>query len=92
LGAAWLLVACLTWLPAWAHAADAPSVAPPALNTAEASVPTPRPRVALVLSGGGARGLSHVGVLQVLEEARVPVDLIVGTSMGAIVGGLTPVA
>mgnify|MGYP001757544256 FL=1 len=47
-----------------------------------------RPRVGLVLSGGGARGISHVGVLKVLEEARVPVDLIVGTSMGAIIGGL----
>ncbi len=47
-----------------------------------------KPRVALVLSGGGARGISHVGVLKVLEEARVPVDVIVGTSMGAIIGGL----
>jgi NTE family protein len=44
--------------------------------------------VGLVLSGGGARGITHVGVLKVLEEARVPVDLIVGTSMGAIIGGL----
>ena len=48
----------------------------------------PRPRVALVLSGGGARGAAHVGVLKVMDELRVPVDLIVGTSMGAIVGGL----
>lgn len=47
-----------------------------------------RPRVGLVLSGGGARGFAHVGVLKALEAARVPVDLIVGTSMGAIVGGL----
>jgi NTE family protein len=47
-----------------------------------------RPRVGLVLSGGGARGLAHVGVLKALEEARIPIDLIVGTSMGAIVGGL----
>jgi NTE family protein len=50
--------------------------------------PPPRPRIALVLSGGGARGLAHVGVLKVLEEARVPVDVVVGTSMGAIIGGL----
>ncbi|MBA4261013.1 MAG: patatin [Comamonadaceae bacterium] len=50
--------------------------------------PTVRPRVGLVLSGGGARGIAHVGVLKVLEEAQVPVDLIVGTSMGAIIGGL----
>ena len=47
-----------------------------------------RPKIGLVLSGGGARGLAHVGVLKVLERARVPVDFIVGTSMGAIVGGL----
>ncbi len=47
-----------------------------------------RPKVGLVLSGGGARGLSHVGVLKVLERERIPVDVIAGTSMGAIVGGL----
>lgn len=46
-----------------------------------------RPRIGLVLSGGGARGLAHIGVLKVLEELRVPVDLVVGTSMGAVVGG-----
>jgi NTE family protein len=46
-----------------------------------------RPKIGLVLSGGGARGCAHVGVLQVLEELRVPVDFVVGTSMGAIVGG-----
>lgn len=46
------------------------------------------PRVGLVLSGGGARGLAHVGVLKVLERERIPVDVIAGTSMGAIVGGL----
>lgn len=48
---------------------------------------TPRPKVALVLSGGGARGLAHVGVLKVLDELQVPLDVIVGTSMGAVVGG-----
>ncbi|WP_255989442.1 patatin-like phospholipase family protein [Chitinolyticbacter albus] len=46
-----------------------------------------RPRIGLVLGGGGARGLAHVGVLKVLEEARVPIDCIVGTSMGALVAG-----
>jgi NTE family protein len=45
------------------------------------------PRIGLVLSGGGARGLAHVGVLKVLEELRVPVHCVTGTSMGAIVGG-----
>ena len=45
-----------------------------------------RPRICLVLSGGGARGAAHVGVLKVLEEYRVPVDCIAGTSMGSLVG------
>ena len=45
------------------------------------------PRVGLALSGGGARGLAHIGVLKVLEELRVPVNCVTGTSMGAIVGG-----
>lgn len=47
-----------------------------------------RPRVALVLSGGGAKGTAHVGVLKVMEEAGIPIDMIVGTSMGSLVGGL----
>ena len=47
-----------------------------------------RPRIGLVLSGGGARGAAHIGVLKVLEEYHVPVDAIAGTSMGAVVGGL----
>jgi len=46
-----------------------------------------RPKVCLVLSGGGARGAAHVGVLKVLEQLRVPVDCIAATSMGSIVGG-----
>jgi NTE family protein len=49
--------------------------------------PPARPRIALVLSGGGARGLAHIGVLKVLRDLRVPVDFIVATSMGSIVGG-----
>ena len=47
----------------------------------------PRPRIGLVLGGGGARGGAHLGVLEVLEELRVPVDCIAGTSMGALAGG-----
>jgi NTE family protein len=45
-----------------------------------------RPRVALVLSGGAAKGLAHIGVLKALQENNIPVDCIVGTSMGAVVG------
>jgi NTE family protein len=47
-----------------------------------------RPRIGLVLSGGGARGAAHVGVLKALEELRIPIDAVAGTSMGAVVGGL----
>ena len=45
------------------------------------------PRIGLVLSGGGARGAAHIGVLKVLEELRIPIHAIAGTSMGALVGG-----
>ncbi|MGH8230387.1 MAG: patatin-like phospholipase family protein, partial [Steroidobacteraceae bacterium] len=54
-----------------------------------ATAPSPgRPRIGLVLSGGGARGAAHVGVLKMLDQLHVPVDVIAGTSMGAVVGGL----
>jgi NTE family protein len=46
-----------------------------------------RPRIGLVLGGGGARGTAHVGVLEVLEKLRVPVDCVAGTSMGSLIGG-----
>jgi len=55
---------------------------------AQTPLPDSRPRIGLVLSGGGARGMAHIGVIKVLEEMRIPVDVITGTSMGAIVGGL----
>jgi len=47
-----------------------------------------RPRIGLALSGGGARGAAHIGVLKILERERIPIDYIAGTSMGAIVGGM----
>ena len=47
-----------------------------------------RPKVGLVLSGGGAKGAAHIGVLQYIEEAGIPIDYIAGTSMGSIVGGM----
>jgi NTE family protein len=58
----------------------APDAAPPAAGAK-------RPKICLVLSGGGARGAAHVGVIKVLEEYRVPIHCITGTSMGALVGG-----
>ena len=72
------LLLSLVPVAAWAGATppDGPSALPQ------------RPRIGLVLSGGGALGLAHVGVIKVLEELHVPVDYVAGTSMGAIVGGL----
>lgn len=48
----------------------------------------PRSKVGLALGGGGARGLAHLGVLQILQKSDIPIDIIVGTSMGAVVGGV----
>lgn len=67
-------------------AAAAPAPADYEALAARAAAPE-RPKIALVLSGGGARGLAHVGVFKALERLRVPWDCIVGTSMGAIAGG-----
>src|SRR5262245_57387178 len=82
--------------PAHAAAPPAPGTPDPAASragTPTAPAPLPpeggrRPRVGLVLSGGGARGFTHIGVLKVLDELRIPVDYIAATSMGSIVGGL----
>jgi NTE family protein len=73
----------------WVYAAapaPAPAPAPAAAAPPEASLV--RPRICLVLSGGGARGMAHIGVLKILEELKIPIDCIAGTSMGAVVGGL----
>src|ERR1700676_929221 len=72
LGLAWALGAGCLWSPGSWAAGD----------------PAARPAGCLVLSGGGARGMAHIGVLKVLEDLKIPIDCIAGTSMGAIVGGL----
>lgn len=73
--AAIILLVVLPLLTPWlqAHAAD--------------QAPGYLPRIGLVLSGGGARGAAHIGVLKVLEELRIPIHVVVGTSMGSLVGG-----
>ena len=47
-----------------------------------------RPTVALVLSGGGAKGAAHIGVIEYIEKLGIPVDMVLGTSMGGLIGGL----
>ncbi|MBP8188750.1 MAG: patatin-like phospholipase family protein, partial [Aeromonas sp.] len=75
-----LLMATLPWTGA-AQASDAAQVQ-------GGGTKADRPRIALVLSGGGAKGAAHIGVLKVLEEKRIPVDIVVGTSMGSYVAGM----
>ena len=58
------------------------------LSTGTAAAEKDRPTVALVLGGGAARGFSHIGLIRALEENGVPIDMIVGTSIGSIVAGL----
>ncbi len=83
LGLACLLAANCPWVDAVAGEAPAAAAAPVRPDAARV-----RPRICLVLSGGGARGIAHIGVLKVLEELKIPIDCIAGTSMGAVVGGL----
>lgn len=54
----------------------------------ERTIPKVKPIVALALSGGGARGLAQIGVLKAFEEANIHIDMIIGTSMGSVIGGL----
>jgi len=70
-------------------AASQPLTAQPPAGPPAQGTPSPRrPVIAVVLGGGGARGAAHVGVLRALEGLGVPIDIITGTSAGAIVGGL----
>jgi len=78
-----LIAASLAVCVATTLAAEPPASrtsAPPAETTST------RPRIGLVLGGGGAKGAAHIGVIKVLEEMRIPIDCIAGTSMGSIVG------
>jgi NTE family protein len=74
-------------------AAPSPTVRPNPLALGVTPVPpafsaTNRPRIGLVLGGGGAKGFAHIGVLQELERLHIPVDVVSGTSMGAVVGSM----
>ena len=74
-----ILVACLLVAPFTTYSQDFPQ---------DSTQMSSRPKVGVVLSGGGAKGAAHIGVLKYIEEAGIPIDYIAGTSMGAIIGGL----
>ena len=81
-GSAFLLACCFCMVLV-VHCGILPSGA-----DAQEKTSSPRPRIGIVLGGGGAKGMAHIGVLKVIEELKIPVDYIAGTSMGAIVGAL----
>ena len=86
LGATLALTACTTFTPA---PAPAPIVEPPPVEPPPPPPPAPKPpRIGLALGGGAARGFAHIGVIQVLEEAGIKVDLVAGTSAGSLVAAL----
>lgn len=62
--------------------------APHPKTTSSPEVQLVPPRIGLALGGGGARGFAHLGVLRVLEQEKIPVDLVVGTSVGSLIGAL----
>jgi NTE family protein len=65
-----------------------PAVAAPPAAPAPPLPSVPEPRIGLVLGGGAARGFAHIGVIRVLEQERIPVDLVVGTSVGSLIGAI----
>lgn len=85
-----LAMAAIALAATWGQAPAAALDAEPASLACRARtvVPEGRPRVGLVLGGGGARGIAHISVLRKLEAMRIPVDCVAGTSMGALVAGL----
>jgi len=81
--------ACIALLSSLAVFPACRSVPPPVPSASPVSTaPLPKPRIALVLGGGAARGFAHVGVIRALEKERIPIDLVVGTSVGSLIGAI----
>jgi NTE family protein len=83
IGAFSVLVVGVVWVALGCRPACAADSEPPST-----AIQAHRLRIGLVLSGGGARGAAHIGVLKTLEQMHIPIDAIAGTSMGAVIGGL----
>ncbi len=86
LGSTLALSACRLW----SHPVTAPPLVetPPRPATSPSLAPPPKPRIALALGGGAARGFAHIGVIRALEQEKIPIDLVVGTSVGSLIGAI----
>ena len=73
--------------PSTGGAVGASATTPAVAVASVAAAPQQRPKIALVLGGGGARGYAHIGVIEWFEQHKIPIDYIVGTSIGGLVGG-----
>lgn len=86
LGCSLVLCACAAVTP---HGpASLPPPPPKTVERTQPPPPPPKPRVALALGGGAARGFAHIGVIRALEQERIPIDLVVGTSVGSLIGAI----
>lgn len=83
----WLALGLMSCMPL-VSASPQEAVTPDVISRADDNASSARLKVALVLSGGSALGIAHVGVIRELETAGIPIDMVLGTSMGALVGGL----
>ncbi len=81
-----LLIAGLVLLTACQTAPPITVPPPPVVQVVQG--PPPKPRIALVLGGGAARGFAHVGVIRALEQEKIPIDMVVGTSVGSLIGAI----
>lgn len=83
----WIFYSPILLLLLIGQAAKAEDPSPPPISPHQVAYPD-RPKIGLVLGGGGAKGAAHVGVLKVLEELKIPIDIVVGTSAGSAVGAM----
>jgi NTE family protein len=86
--AALVLGACRTAAPPAIVTRPQEPLTPPPVVPVPPEAPVPEPRIALVLGGGAARGFAHIGVIRVLEQERIPINLVVGTSVGSLIGAM----
>ena len=80
----WIFLIFIGWVAGLSGCVSTPA----AISSTVSSEVLPVPKIALVLGGGAARGFAHVGVIRVLEQEKIPIDMLVGTSVGSLIGAI----